>query len=197
MQPLITRWTYLLPFALVFLWAFSAEVPLMRRLKQEVAESGKQDARSAWVLLVGQQVGLALGFALAFEVPGAAVTRWRLGWYVGGLALIVAGGLLRRYCFRLLGPSFTGAVVVKPGQPLVTRGPYRWVRHPGYTAGMLLFLGIAMCLTNWLTLVVIVLSTAATFVYRARVEEAALVETLGEPYREYMRRTKRFVPFVV
>lgn len=96
----------------------------------------------------------------------------------------------------MLGQSFTGAVIVKPDQAVIEQGAYRYVRHPSYTAGALLFAGIGMALANWLSLAVLFLSTVLVYAYRVRVEESALVAVIGEPYRIYMRRTKRFIPFL-
>src|SRR5829696_5289565 len=117
--------------------------------------------------------------------------------FVWPYAALVAGSLLRRHCFRMLGESFTGAVQVRAEQTVVQRGAYRWVRHPSYTAGILMFSGIGLSLGNWLSLAVLAVIPAATYVYRVAVEERALAATVGEPYREYMRRTKRFVPYVL
>ena len=114
----------------------------------------------------------------------------------GSLALLVLGSLLRRHCFRMLGDSFTGAVRVQAGQEVIERGAYRYVRHPSYTAGMLMYVGVGLALSNWLSLLVLVLATAIVYGYRVSVEERALVATLGERYVAYVRRTKRFVPFV-
>ena len=86
--------------------------------------------------------------------------------------------------------------IVKPDQVIVDRGAYRYLRHPSYTAGAILFLGIALALANWVSAVVLMGAVLAVYGYRVRVEERALVATLGDPYRQYMARTKRFVPFL-
>ena len=96
----------------------------------------------------------------------------------------------------MLGDSFTGAVRVQAGQAVIERGAYRYVRHPSYTAGMLMYVGLGLALSNWLSLLVLVLATAIVYGYRVSVEERALVATLGERYVAYVRRTRRFVPFV-
>ena len=57
--------------------------------------------------------------------------------------------------------------------------------------------GIGLALGNWVSLLVLVLSTMTLYTYRVIVEERALIAVLGEAYRGYMRRTKRFIPFVV
>ncbi len=96
----------------------------------------------------------------------------------------------------MLGESFTGAVIVKSAQTVVDRGAYRYVRHPSYSGGALVFLGIGLALANCLSILVLLLSSAIVYAYGVRVEEGALATVLGEPYRAYMNRTKRFIPFV-
>lgn len=93
--------------------------------------------------------------------------------------------------------GFTAVVIVVPGQQVVERGAYRWVRHPSYSAGALLFAGMTLALGNWVSVAIALTAAVLTYSYRVRVEERALLETLGEPYRAYMRRTKRFIPMVV
>jgi protein-S-isoprenylcysteine O-methyltransferase Ste14 len=79
---------------------------------------------------------------------------------------------------------------------VVDRGAYRYVRHPSYTAGLILFIGVGLALGNWLSLLVLTLVVGLVYGYRVRVEERALLAVLGDPYRQYMMRTQRFVPFL-
>jgi protein-S-isoprenylcysteine O-methyltransferase Ste14 len=88
-------------------------------------------------------------------------------------------------------------VQVEPGQEVVERGAYRWVRHPSYTAAMLLFIGIGLALGNWTSLAVTTVLPALGYANRVRAEERALVDTVGPPYVAYMARTRRFIPFVL
>ena len=96
----------------------------------------------------------------------------------------------------MLGKHFTGDVKATEDQPVIENGVYRWVRHPSYTGGMLMYLGTGLALTNWLSVAIIVAAGGAAYLYRVRVEERALQAALGGRYQEYMRRTKRFIPFV-
>ena len=57
-------------------------------------------------------------------------------------------------------------------------------------------LGVMLCSTNWLTLACFVIALPG-FAYRIAVEERALVAALGDPYRDYMRRTKRLIPYLL
>ena len=193
--PLPFAWPYALAFWGAVVWAFAPEWRIIRRAR--AAGPNPQDAGSLRGIMLGNQLAMLLGFALALRTPGAALARHPEVALWTGVAIVVAGSLLRRHCFRMLGESFTGEVYVYPDQPLVQRGAYRWVRHPSYTAGMLMFAGIGVALGNWLSLAALAVIPAAAYAYRVWAEERALVETIGEPYRAYMRRTKRFVPWVV
>ncbi len=61
---------------------------------------------------------------------------------------------------------------------------------------LLAFLGFALSLGNWAALLVILLPIGAVFIHRMNVEEDALSGALGPQYTDYMRRTKRLVPFI-
>jgi len=141
-----------------------------------------------------------LAFPAAFIVASWApyvLVHHRTAWFAFGLVVLLAGSLLRRYCFRTLGRFFTGNVQVQAGQSVIQHGPYRLVRHPSYTGGLLMYLGTGIALTNWLSALILFGVGAAVYAYRVHIEERALAEALGHPYRDYMQRTKRFIPFVL
>jgi protein-S-isoprenylcysteine O-methyltransferase Ste14 len=197
--PLPFVWPAAVPFWVVYVWAFVPEGLLLRRAGRSPAARGAQDAGSLRVLVLGTWVALTAAFVLAFRAPAAAMSdASRMPAYVAGIALLVAGSLLRRHCFRMLGAHFTGAVQVTADQPVVERGAYRWVRHPSYSAGVLMFAGIGLALGNWASAAVLVAATIALYAYRVAVEERALGATLGERYAAYRSRTRyRFIPFVL
>jgi protein-S-isoprenylcysteine O-methyltransferase Ste14 len=154
------------------------------------------DAGSRTLLISSVWGSVALGIGLAFALPDAAVQRGRTVVFVGGLVLMVAGLALRWYSIRVLGTSFTCEVSTRPGQQVVESGPYRWVRHPSYTGGLLTTLGVLVCCCNLASLGALIVVVAG-YAYRIRVEERALAKEIGPAYSDYMRRTKRLIPFVV
>ena len=111
--------------------------------------------------------------------------------------MLLGGGILRHVCFRTLGKYFTAVVAASSDQPVIERGPYRLVRHPSYTAYFMILLGIGIALGSWLSAAILLAVPCFVFVRRVQAEEKALLETIGEPYRAYMSRTKRFIPFLV
>jgi protein-S-isoprenylcysteine O-methyltransferase Ste14 len=58
------------------------------------------------------------------------------------------------------------------------------------------FLGLALCLANWASLVILLAPVFLVFLRRMHVEEGALLQAFGDQYRDYMRRTKRLIPAV-
>jgi protein-S-isoprenylcysteine O-methyltransferase Ste14 len=138
-----------------------------------------------------------LAFPVAFVRAWSFPPRAQLPAFAVGLSMILLGSLLRRYCWRTLGQYFTGDVRARADQPVIRTGPYRLVRHPSYTAGIMMFVGIGLALGSWLSLVLLAIAAIATYAYRVTIEERALLNTIGEPYRDYMRETKRFIPYVI
>jgi protein-S-isoprenylcysteine O-methyltransferase Ste14 len=113
-----------------------------------------------------------------------------------GVVLFVAGLLLRWWAIITLGRFFTVDVTIEKDHELVEGGPFRVVRHPSYTGVLLAFVGFALSLRNWAALLVILLPIGAAFIRRMNVEEDALSHALGPRYADYMKRTKRLLPFV-
>jgi protein-S-isoprenylcysteine O-methyltransferase Ste14 len=193
--PLPFTWPALLPFWIAFVWAFVAEGPIARR--DGLGGGTAVDRHSKRLILVAGTASTILSFGVAAAIRQFSIVTARDAMYAAGIMSLVAGGLLRRHCFRMLGDSFTYDVRVRAEKAVVERGAYRYVRHPSYAAGMLLFGGVGLALTNWLSLAVALLLPSLAYVYRISVEERALVDTLGPAYALYMRRTKRLVPFVI
>jgi protein-S-isoprenylcysteine O-methyltransferase Ste14 len=92
-----------------------------------------------------------------------------------------------------LGTNLTDTVVTRQQHTLVTRGAYRWIRHPFYDAMALVILGASLLAANWFILLMgaIVFGLLAL---RSRIEEEQLLARFGEPYRQYRARTGRFLP---
>ena len=115
---------------------------------------------------------------------------------IAGVVLFAVGLLLRWWAIITLGRFFTVDVTIEKDHELVERGPFRIVRHPSYTGVLLAFVGLGLSLGTWAALLVILLPIGAAFIRRMNVEEDALSRALGPHYADYMKRTKRLVPFV-
>src|SRR5579884_2513919 len=133
MRPLPFIVPYAVLYWAIFLWAFAPEFRIIRRADRAKTAS---DSKSLQVIVVGQSLANAAGFVVAF-IPGMQSPH-RVAMFYGGLLMLAAASLLRRHCFRMLGQSFTGDVRASADQVVVQRGAYRLLRHPSYSAGILL-----------------------------------------------------------
>lgn len=196
MRPLPFVWPYWLAFWGVCVWVFGIESRYLRRATSTKPAEGKIDAGSMWAVVVGNYLATTAAIVVAFRVPSATLPH-RVALFWIGIAILVAGSLLRRHCFKILGEYFTYDVRVREEQPVIERGAYRWVRHPSYTAGILMFLGMGLAFGNWISLAILLTTIFAVYAYRVRIEERALLASMGDRYAQYVRRTRRFVPFVI
>jgi protein-S-isoprenylcysteine O-methyltransferase len=163
--------------------------------------SSRSDSRAAdrgsllllWVVIV---ISITFAYSFAYSLPAAGLGAARAPLRTVGLIFFVAGLALRWYAIVYLGRFFTVNVAIASDHRVIDTGPYRYVRHPSYTGALLAFLGLGLCLGNWLSILCAVVPTFCAFLWRMRVEEAALLQGLGCAYGGYMGRTKRLIPSV-
>ena len=147
-----------------------------------------------WMAVAGPPLALAcLGFLV--QPRWVAFAQIDLpGWArFSGVAFGIPGLALFVWMFRHLGLNVTSTSMPRARATLVTTGPYRWVRHPMYSAALLLVFAATLLTAN----VVVAAGGAVMFLLlaaRTRIEEARLVEKFGDAYRAYQRRTGRFLP---
>jgi len=145
-----------------------------------------------------------------YFVANVGISRtFMIGW-----SLAMAGSLTRLACYRELGRHFTFEVSLRKNHQLVTTGPYSIVRHPSYSAIVLVFAGISLCVAgagSWLvecgwletiwgkalvaTLVGSRLYSTVQLLARPRVEDKLLEKEFGEQWRAWARRVpSRLIP---
>ena len=169
---------------------------LLTLTRQSRSKTGtKQDRSTLGMIWLMIAISIAAGVFVAQNFQVAALPYGRM-FSGAGVVLFVAGLALRWWAIITLGRFFTVDVTIEKDHELVERGPFRVVRHPSYTGVLLAFVGLALSLQNWAALLVILLPIGAAFIHRMNVEEEALSRALGPRYAEYMKRTKRLVPFV-
>jgi protein-S-isoprenylcysteine O-methyltransferase Ste14 len=120
----------------------------------------------------------------------------RLWPVIVGIALIVLGAGIRAWAIGSLGRFFQYQIEIQPGHRVVTRGPYRFVRHPSYTGITLAILGFAVGCGDVYCLLATVVLIAIGLAVRIRAEERQLTEALGAEYREFAAHRKRLIPGV-
>ena len=168
-------------------------------LLTERARFLQHDDAKPWDKILSPLVGIGGGL-----IPLVAALDAAFNWTplfsvsvkIAGLILLIAGYVLASYalienCF------FSGMVRIQTdrGHKVVSSGPYRWMRHPGYAGGLISYLGTPLLLDSfWAFLPVIFL--AIVLVIRTRLEDETLQNEL-EGYREYAQRVKfRLIPWI-
>jgi protein-S-isoprenylcysteine O-methyltransferase len=141
---------------------------------------------------------LFLVFVISWVVRRAGFGNYDLpvllGWI--GITVMLIGIVFRQYAIIVLGRYFSGVIHIEEGQQLVTKGPYRYIRHPTYTGMLLGFDGAGIASGNWvITTAFIVLPTIA-ILRRIKAEEQLLTSHFGDEYRDYISKTKKLIPFV-
>lgn len=198
MRPLIfSDHAYSIAFAFVVLIWYVPDRISAFWLRSRRDPTARQVDRGSYFVLIGSIIlGAAIGFPLAIDWTGAAIPWFQSQVTIAGFVLILLGSGLRWWAILTLGRFFTFDVAVRSTQKVVQSGPYRFVRHPAYSGTLLSLLGISLALANWASIVAILTGSLIGLFYRVRVEEQALIDALGQPYVDYMRRTKRFIPFI-
>lgn len=128
-------------------------------------------------------------------VPSAEIGHGAAAFAVA-MVILVAGIALRGWSFQVLGQYFTFNVKVSSDQKIVTAGPYRLLRHPGYAGALLIGFGVGILYGNWVGLAILTLLNLAIILWRIRVEENALLTGLDTEYHAYAATRKRLVPLV-
>lgn len=150
------------------------------------------------ILILLRVAGLATWLGLLAYLINPQWMRWAslplpewVRWLGVGLGIIALP--LLYWLFSSIGLNITDTVATRSNHALVTHGPYRWVRHPLYSVGTLLFVSIGLLAANWFIMVSSLLALGMLMI-RLPKEEAKLIEKFGDEYRDYMKRTGTLLP---
>ena len=140
---------------------------------------------------------------LFFAAPGLSfpILRERFlpvaTWTFPVAAILTAIGLaFAVWARRCLGTNWSGTVTIKQDHELVTSGPYAWARHPIYAGLLLAFVGSAIAIGEWRSVLAVVLAALA-FWRKLRIEERWMRDRFGETYPAYCERVRALIPFVL
>lgn len=187
-MPPVLRWIVL---ATAVVWVALELRQSLTRRSEGVKTNWGSEVLFRIIVLVGALVaGLLQTVAQWATILPVAVADWI------GLLLFWAGISLRFWSIRTLGRYFTVIVQTSTDQPVITRGPYRVIRHPSYAGLILIVAAVGLFIGNWLSLVTLTVAITGGLVFRIRVEERALLLNLGDGYRDYAATHKRLVPMI-
>jgi protein-S-isoprenylcysteine O-methyltransferase Ste14 len=156
-------------------------------------EATKSDGGSRQYIRAASFVGILGAVVLTRNIRSGRISP-DVAWV--GLVVFWCGMALRFWSFHALGRYFTFTVQTSADQPVITGGPYRFVRHPSYAAVLLMVMGVGLFLESWWSFAWLTASVLCGLLFRIRVEERALLLQLGDRYDSYAAGHKRLVPFI-
>lgn len=173
---------------------FEIFMSVRQRLKRKSNIVNSGDKGSIWILFLL----IAIGYFLAFNI-GATKTGRIYYWdafFVTGAIFIIAGMVIRIISILTLKQHFTYTVTEIENHELIETGLYNKIRHPGYLGQILIFIGTSISLSNWLSIVFMMIPVLLGYLNRIRVEERFMIKQLGQKYLDYQKRTKKLIPAI-
>ena len=113
-----------------------------------------------------------------------------------GIILAILGVSIRLWAMKSLGEFYTRTLVVVKDHKIIDFGPYALIRHPGYFGSTIFWIGITLSTYNLIATAIVLVLIIAAYAYRIRTEEEMLIDALGRGYKEYMKKTKKIIPFI-
>jgi protein-S-isoprenylcysteine O-methyltransferase Ste14 len=170
------------------------EIFMSRRKRKNRKISKKGDKGSIWLLTISISMGFWLSFTIATTKLGR-IYHWNTFFVIGSL-LVFIGFIIRVTSIIKLKRQFTYTVTRLVNHELIETGSYKIIRHPGYLGQLIIFLGISVCLSNWLSILLMIIPILYGYLYRIKVEEKFMVDQMGEKYLDYRKRTKKLIPYI-
>jgi protein-S-isoprenylcysteine O-methyltransferase Ste14 len=186
-------------FKLIFWVAIATEMVIRAPISKQQRKEAKSDQRTS----TQEKVLLGLLSFSGFLAPLIySVTPWLnfanyslpgwAGWF--GFALIlVALAIFWRGHFDL-GLNWSPTLEIRSEHKLITNGIYGYIRHPMYASQWLWVIAQSLLLQNWIAGFLSVLVWILFYLLRVAAEEKMMLETFGDEYREYMKKTGAVFP---
>lgn len=112
-----------------------------------------------------------------------------------GLCVSLIGVSIRKLAKRTLGKYFSSGLKISKEHKLIKHGMYKHIRHPAYLGVLLFWIGFSLFLGS-LYGFFLMFGLIPCYLYRIRIEERMLMDKFGDEYREYMKNTKKIIPYV-
>lgn len=157
--------------ALVGLERLAELVVSKRNAAWSLERGGRESGQGHYPFMVVLHTGFLVAMLVEAWLRRPDVSE-SLAWSM--LALVVASQALRWWCITTLGPRWNTRVIIVPGLPPVTSGPYRLLSHPNYVAVVVEGVALPLLHASWITALVFTVANAALLTVRIRTEDAAL-----------------------
>ena len=174
----------------IFYGVFEIFMSMRQRRQRSIVRYG--DKGSIWLLFISISLGYWLSFIIAATRIGR-IYHWNT-FFVLGAILTIIGLIIRITSIMTLKKQFTYTVTQVENHELIERGLYKSLRHPGYLGQLIIFTGISTSLSNWLSILLMIIPVLLGYIYRIHVEERFMIEQMGQVYIDYQKRTKKLIP---
>ena len=179
--------------SVAYLYGFFEFFMNVRQRRQSKVKTSR-DKGSLWLLYGLITIGYALSFAIGATKFGR-IYPWNT-FFAIGMALFVIGFMVRVSSILTLKQYFTYSVAKVENHKIITSGLYKFIRHPGYLGQLIIFMGISLTISNWLSILLMMIPVTLGYLYRIKVEEKFMTDQLGNDYKNYQERTKKIIPMV-
>ncbi|MCB0837081.1 MAG: isoprenylcysteine carboxylmethyltransferase family protein [Bacteroidetes bacterium] len=192
------EYTFRIALALIFVSGFGISGYFRRKADQQTGEKISRNVDGKTMSTIIKIGGLILWLSpIAYMVYPPAMAWAKIGLPEGfrwaGIALGFICVPLIYWLFSSIGSGISPTSATRQEHKLITKGPYRWVRHPLYTIGASNFVAFGLIADNWF-IILLGIFTFIIMAIRTPKEEANLIEKFGEEYKAYMQKTGRFFP---
>jgi protein-S-isoprenylcysteine O-methyltransferase Ste14 len=171
----------------------SERFSIVRHMEQATRREGRARIIARAILAPFWLLGFVLyaaypNWMTTFTIPLPEWFRWIM------LAVSIVTVPFMMWGYHTLGKAWTPPkLLLRKEHVLVRNGPYRYVRHPIYTAALTFMITLALATANWLILLPMIAGSVLIYAQVGR-EEAILIDRFGNEYREYMNQTPRIIP---
>jgi protein-S-isoprenylcysteine O-methyltransferase Ste14 len=180
----------IIAFSLLYAF-FEFFMSIRQQNKRTIEKSG--DRFSIWMMTLGISMGYWASFIIGSTHIGR-IYHWNTFFIIGSFIILI-GLVIRISAILTLKQQFTYTVTKIADHELIEKGLYKLIRHPGYFGQLIIFFGIATTLSNWLSVIGMIVPVFFGYFYRMIVEEKFMIKQMGQKYIDYQKRTKRLIPF--
>jgi protein-S-isoprenylcysteine O-methyltransferase Ste14 len=166
---------------------------MRKRLQREMHSTERADSFLFPIITIVTMSALILSF---WDYIVLQQSVYRFEWLnIIGFALFTPGIIIYLVARLTLGRFFSKRLNLIEGHKLKTNGVYKYVRHPSYIGSILFFLGFTLLLNSILGFLVMFVGVILVLI-RIPFEEKMLINAFGQQYIDYMKRTKKLIPYI-
>lgn len=181
-------------FALYFIWQLICEFRIYQDPDDFVIED--DDKKSYLYLQFSFMFALLFATIDFVELHYTRNINWEPAVIYTGFGLFILSCVIRWRGFKSIGKFFNPRVSVYKNHQLITAGAYKRIRHPLYLGSLLSFIALPLVFNSWGALLIILLTTIPALIYRVNIEENFLIRHFGDQYLDYMKNTKKIIPWI-